>query len=571
MSDKNHMPATFVGLALALASDYDRLFVINAEDDSYKEYSAVGSDKELIEVASGESFFKDVRRDCREQVWPADQDYFLNAFKKENVVEILKDGKSFSLTYRLTDENGVPRYYYLKTIRGNDQSVVIGVQDIDEQMHREAMSKTYSDIANALAGKYEVIYYVDINNNEYIQYNPSEEYSKLGLTVRGTDFFSDSAKDIKKYIHPADIKPVLTMLQKDNILESLKKNGSLSFNYRQMLDGRYQYVNTTVVFPKNDIDHIVVGVANTDDQVRREQMMEAENLTFSNISMALAQRYEVIYHVNVVTNEYSEYTASEKYAKLRIGTTGKDFFAESLENMKSDIYAEDLPMMQDAMKKDNLMQTLLKYGKTFLNYRLIIDGEPQYVSLYAVRPQEDSEHIIVAVANVDASKKMELAYKDAMDMASRDALTGVKNKRSYAQTEIQIDNSISSGDKPEFSVVVCDLNCLKQTNDKYGHNAGDEFIRESCKIICDVFSHSPVFRVGGDEFAVILRDSDYERRYELLINLDKILSENKRDGIKPIAVGMSDYYADKDIRVQDVFERADAQMYKDKRMCKAAL
>ena len=35
MSDKNHMPATFVGLALALASDYDRLFVINAEDDSY--------------------------------------------------------------------------------------------------------------------------------------------------------------------------------------------------------------------------------------------------------------------------------------------------------------------------------------------------------------------------------------------------------------------------------------------------------------------------------------------------------------------------------------------------------
>ena len=158
-----------------------------------------------------------------------------------------------------------------------------------------------------------------------------------------------------------------------------------------------------------------------------------------------------------------------------------------------------------------------------------------------------------------------------MDMANRDELTGVKNKRSYAQTEMQIDNRISGGDTPEFSVVVCDLNCLKQTNDKYGHNAGDDFIRESCKLICNVFTHSPVFRVGGDEFAVILRDSDYERRYELLINLDKILGDNKRNGIKPIAVGMSDFESSKDIRVQDVFERADAQMYKDKRMCKAAL
>ena len=243
MPNKKHKPATFVDLALALANDYDRLFVIDAEDDSYSEYSANGSEKELVRVSSGASFYEDVRRDAQEQVWPADQEYFMNAFKKENVVETLKDGKSFSLTYRLKDENGGPRYYFLKTIRGSDKSVIIGVQDIDEQVRREAMTKTYSDIANALAGRYEVIYYVNIDNNEYTQYSPSEEYSKLGLTVHGTDFFSDSAKDIVKYIHPADIKPVLTMLQKDNILESLKKNSSLSFSYRQMLDGRYQYVN----------------------------------------------------------------------------------------------------------------------------------------------------------------------------------------------------------------------------------------------------------------------------------------------------------------------------------------
>ena len=83
MSDKNHMPATFVGLPLALASDYDRLFVINAEDDSYKEYSAVGSDKELVihifrEVcgSSDAAYHTDQHTGCDQRDAPPHQQYF---------------------------------------------------------------------------------------------------------------------------------------------------------------------------------------------------------------------------------------------------------------------------------------------------------------------------------------------------------------------------------------------------------------------------------------------------------------------------------------------------------------
>ena len=704
MSENKNKSLSFASLALALANDYSSLYVIDSDDDSYVEYAPSGSDKELVMVSSGSNFYEDVPHNCRELVYKDDQEFFLNAFKRENVMNALEVGRSFSLTYRLVI-NGEPKYFFLKTIRGDDSSIIIGVRDIDAEkrrqlaneqknlayaeiaqslaslfeiiyhidiatgqyicysagdkysnqgfgmkgdnffeqakhdvqqvMHpddceyvlkeldrdtlidnlhangtvsityrqvidgqpiyvnllafiqnndtehivigvrnidaqkkREAAGETYSHIAGSLASRYEVIYYINTDTNEYTLYSASEEYAKLGTTKQGKDFFADADRDVKAYIHPDDVKRTLKQLAKDKLLKDLSKTGSVTLTYRQLLGDRQQHMNMLVVQPKNDNHHIVIGVFNTDEQVRKEQLIRAESQTFSDISMALAQRYEVIYHVNIITNEYSEYSASDKYSKLKVGTKGKDFFKETQVNMQRDIYPEDLPMMSLSMKKENLLNSLDSFGKTFLNYRLMLDGRPQYVSLYAVRPKEDSEHIIIAVANVDAAKRMEIAYQNAMDMANKDALTCVKNKRAYVQAETDLDEQIKNFNQSPFAIVVCDVNGLKQVNDTKGHKAGDDFIRSACTIICTTFKHSPVFRIGGDEFAVILKGHDYEQRHELMEQLGRVLEEQKYNGVALLASGISDFDAEKDMRVQDVFERADALMYADKEICK---
>lgn len=569
MNKRDNAPLTFVSLALALANDYTQLFVIDADDDSYVEYSASGDNKELVEISGGKDFFTQVYHDCLEQVWIDDQEYFINAFRKETMLQALKDGRSFSLTYRLNIE-GKPRYFFLKTIRGRDENIIIGVQDIHEQKMREEMAETYSHIAGALASRYEALYYINSDTSEYRQYSASEQYAKLGTTKQGKDFFMDTCMDLSKYIHPDDGMYLAKEMEKNALMENLSQSGLVTLNYRQMLDGRYQYMSMVIVKPKNDCHHIVVGVLNNDAQVRREKMLADRSQTFSDIALALAQRYEVIYHVNIETNEYTEYSASEEYSKLEVGAKGKDFFAESLHNMETDIYPDDLPIMKKAIQKEQLMKSLSQYGKTFLNYRLILGGRPQYVTLYAVRPKEDSSHIIVAVANVDASKKIELAYQNAMDMANRDSLTGVKNKRAYAQMEMEIDSQIGGEDSTEFAVVVCDINCLKEVNDTQGHKAGDDFIKDSCHIICSVFTHSPVFRIGGDEFAVILKGRDYNIRDELMEMLRDTLDDSCYNGVRPLACGISDFDPAGDIRLQDVFERADSLMYDDKKICKAS-
>ena len=196
----------------------------------------------------------------------------------------------------------------------------------------------------------------------------------------------------------------------------------------------------------------------------------------------------------------------------------------------------------------------------------MLDGRPQYVSLYAVRPKDNPDHIIVSVANIDEAKRMELAYESAMNMANKDALTGIKNKRAYVQAEAEMDGEIDK--MTPFAMVVCDLNGLKRVNDTQGHKAGDDYIRKACAVICDVFEHSPVFRIGGDEFAVILKGRDYERRGELIQQLNNVLEDERHTGIPLLAFGISDYDPLEDNRVQDVFERADHLMYENKERCK---
>ena len=573
--DQNKKTITFSEIALALANDYDSIFIIDSVDDSYVEYLAEGDNKELVRRASGDNFYKDVIRDAREQVHPDDQDRFIESFKKENITEILRTGKSFSINYQLMID-GKPYHYFLKTIRGSDLKVIIGVQNVDDQVkHQRAADLeriTYQHIAGALASRYEAIYYININTDAYTAYSTSDEYAKLGTAKEGKDFFADMEADVRALICKEDIEYVIDELQKDNLLRHLEQTGNVTLTYRQQLGDGTKYVTTSIVRPKNDPDHIVMGVSNVDAQMKREQEMLEKNAIYNEMALALASRYEVLYRVNVNTNEYYEYSASSQYTKLEIGNRGDDFFADTQRNMKRDIYHEDYPMMARAMDKENLLRRLSAIGKVFLNYRLLLDGRPQYVNLVIIRPQEDSEHIIVALENIDEAKRRELEFEaaigTAIDMANKDALTGVKNKHAYVSLEVTLDNEISSGDDLEFAIAVCDVNGLKQVNDEQGHVAGDEYIKEACSIICEIFDHSPVFRYGGDEFVIVLRGADYKLRHELFKRLAMQQRINSQSGKVTFAYGMSEYAPESDLRVQDVFERADNLMYENKRRFK---
>ena len=114
-----------------------------------------------------------------------------------------------------------------------------------------------------------------------------------------------------------------------------------------------------------------------------------------------------------------------------------------------------------------------------------------------------------------------------------------------------------------------DLNDLKEINDTKGHKTGDISIFNACMLIQEYFAHSPVYRIGGDEFAVILEGQDFRERVELLSSFNKQAEDNLQTGRIVVASGMSVFRPEEDRSFRSVFERADRMMYRRKAQLKA--
>ena len=152
-----------------------------------------------------------------------------------------------------------------------------------------------------------------------------------------------------------------------------------------------------------------------------------------------------------------------------------------------------------------------------------------------------------------------------------DALTSVRNKGAFANFIEEMQDKIDAGEeKPEFAIGVFDCDDLKTVNDLYGHDKGDVYLKTASQLICKVFQHSPVFRIGGDEFAVILRNDDYRYREELIAAFEKAsaetraASENRWEQVS-VAMGMAVYDPVQDHSVIDTMRRADKNMYVNKK------
>jgi diguanylate cyclase (GGDEF)-like protein len=180
--------------------------------------------------------------------------------------------------------------------------------------------------------------------------------------------------------------------------------------------------------------------------------------------------------------------------------------------------------------------------------------------------------VIEQQRQMEESLRRELRQQEqlqsAMKKVNTDPLTGVKSKHAYIDAEEHMDQRITDGAVSEFGVVVFDVNDLKEINDTRGHGVGDQVIRDACRLICRCFKHSPVFRIGGDEFAAILEGDDYINRNELLDVFEKMMSENAREGKPVISFGCALFNPLQDKSMSTVFERADEIMYHRKTMMK---
>ena len=182
--------------------------------------------------------------------------------------------------------------------------------------------------------------------------------------------------------------------------------------------------------------------------------------------------------------------------------------------------------------------------------------------------------VILLLRSIRAEKKAreEQHMVDALNKrVFIDALTSVRNKGAFNDCVQELQDRLDQDASMRFAIGVFDCDELKKINDEHGHDKGDLYLKTASRLICEVFRNSPVFRVGGDEFAVVLQEDDFVRREELIVAFEQrqkeicAAAQNAWEEVR-VALGVAVYDPQNDQSVNDTARRADKIMYENKRI-----
>ena len=262
----------------------------------------------------------------------------------------------------------------------------------------------------------------------------------------------------------------------------------------------------------------------------------SESITFSRVSQALAGDYFSIYIVDPDTDSFIEYSSSEGYEKLDVEKFGENFFETSRRNMDRLLYEEDKDRFMKVFTKERIMDPLRKGESFTMKYRVMMDGEPTYISLKAtLMEDEEGSHLIIGTNNIDAQIKREEEYRrkieEARDKAKNDFLTNVSHDIRTPMNAIVGYTNIANSHLNEPETV---RDCLNKIG------SSSHFL---LSMINDVLDYSQIER--GD---LQLNVSDFDL-FDVLRRIEDITSLQARN--KALTI----YYHDKDIR--DHYVRGD--------------
>lgn len=179
----------------------------------------------------------------------------------------------------------------------------------------------------------------------------------------------------------------------------------------------------------------------------------------------------------------------------------------------------------------------------------------------------------------DSGNELGLLVRSIREMASklevyvyRDKLTGLRNAAAYISKSADLNKKSQAISDFSYAVVLFDVNFLKKVNDNFGHQAGDKLIRHAARVVCRVFEHSPVYRIGGDEFVAVLEGEDYQNRERLIKLFDEKISQESfvvEDELITLSVARGMAIYEKGMVFAEVAKNADGEMYTHKAAIKA--
>jgi diguanylate cyclase (GGDEF)-like protein len=189
-------------------------------------------------------------------------------------------------------------------------------------------------------------------------------------------------------------------------------------------------------------------------------------------------------------------------------------------------------------------------------------GDPKYIQLEAIVDFSGKNEDVCNAVIVDITKLKE-AEGRLRNLATHDSLTGLYN-RSFFMEELA---RLERGRSYPVSLVMADVDHLKETNDLHGHAAGDKLLKLVASVLLTVYRDEDVVaRIGGDEFAVILPNTETSTADSTLQRVrDTIKKFNSDQQNIPVHLSLGAATATSAALFKNLIHQADSIMYQDKR------
>lgn len=208
-------------------------------------------------------------------------------------------------------------------------------------------------------------------------------------------------------------------------------------------------------------------------------------------------------------------------------------------------------------------------GDEAIASKAIQTGAYDYLSKENINESSLSRSINTTLERFRLNREINMAMTKMAEMSTTDELTGLYNRRYFTEA---LEREIARAKRYGTSLVMClmDLDYFKRVNDAYGHTAGDMVLAEIGKILKDCIRKSDLAcRYGGEEFAVILPDTDVKKAKAVCERFRKIVAEHpfKHNLFQfniTISMGITSYNSFMDQSPIEILELADKALYQAK-------
>ena len=243
----------------------------------------------------------------------------------------------------------------------------------------------YSHISHALTRGFTVLYYVNLDTEEFIEYRDDDANGALNESRRGWHFFEAFRIEAENNVHPDDRAAVIHAMKRKELEAALDRNNAFVIMFRWMAEGASRYYSMKVSRSEDDARSVILGVTDVDaDMQQRRAAVRAmeEQIVYARLH-ALAGDYLCVYIVDPETGRYREFSSSQSFADLAQAKEGADFFKTTREAASQFNHPDDLNRFLSIFTLENVMAEIKRRGIFTLSYRLMMDGQPLYVLLKA--------------------------------------------------------------------------------------------------------------------------------------------------------------------------------------------